>query len=692
MANVELSVDANLQGLRQQLASIPGLTAEQARLMTAELNKSIKASEKAAKSAADASKRAMEQTTASAKQAGAAVAQTGEAFGKAGSNSAKLAGALSMVSPAFGDAARNVADFADVGEVAAGVLGKIGPIGAGVAVGIGVLAVALPAVSEALSDQTVESEALMRQYALLEAATYSAAQAQRTYDAALAKARTEADLILGLKSKERAATEASIQAFRDQTQEQINAQQAAIAQAEITKGRIRDEIAAGATVSDRIELEKRLSYRLQEADAIQRKAREEQTKSKAELEKYIDVKEAELVVNEKAASDALARSKADARATQASKSKASADKAAADAARLLAESEREVQSARASAQAVIDTEVTAAGRILDKQADLRAELEAHPELYGEVTAAIAVLDRQLQALDDQEVDAYLKRQADAAKELQSAYENLIPPEVPTRQEQFATLTAQVEQAFRDGIITFDDYKSKLAEIQTAQEETFSLEQFAAFFEGIKSSTSQVFSDLEALSSYFLAQNESALSEAIKARKDLGDEATKDEKDEAKKRVQAARDAAMRQFEITKALQIAQVVVNTAAAAAQALASSPPPFNFVAAAAAAAAGAVQLATVASTQPKFHKGGLIGQPDESMAVVRAGEAVLNPMGRKALGDEAIRAANAGALDHGGGAVQVVYKHKSFDYFVRDHLRTNATLPRALNAGRRLGHRGG
>lgn len=692
MATAELTVSANLQGLRQQLESIPGMTAEQARLMTAELNKSIRASEKAAKQAADASKRAMEQTTASAKQAGAAVAQTGEAFGRAGSNSAKLAGALSMVSPAFGDAARNVADFADVGEVAAGVLGKIGPVGAGVAVGIGVLAVALPAVSEALSDQTVESEALMRQYALLEAATYSAAQAQATYDDALSKARTETDLILGLKSKEKAATEASIDAFRRQTQAQIDAQQAAIVQAEITKGRIQDEIDAGATVSDRIELEARLQYRIDEANKIQKKAREEQAKSKAELERYVEVKEAELAVNQKAASDAASRAKSDARAAQASKAKAAADKAAAESARILAEAEREVQSARASAQMIIDTEVSAAGRILAKQAELRDELEAHPELYGEVTAAIAVLERQLQALDDQEVDAYLKSQADAAKELQSAYEQLIPPEVPTRQEQFANLTAQVEQAFRDGIITFDEYQAKLAEIQTAQEETFNIEQFAAFFEGIKASTSQVFSDLEALSSFFLAQNESALAEAIKARKELGEDATKEEKDEAKKRVQAAREAAMRQFEITKALQIAQIVVNTAAAAAQALASSPPPFNLVAAAAAAAAGAVQLATVASTQPKFHKGGLIGQPDESMAVVRAGEAVLNPMGRKALGDEAIRAANAGALDHGGGAVQVVYKHKSFDYFVRDHLRTNATLPRALNAGRRLGHRGG
>jgi hypothetical protein len=65
----------------------------------------------------------------------------------------------------------------------------------------------------------------------------------------------------------------------------------------------------------------------------------------------------------------------------------------------------------------------------------------------------------------------------------------------------------------------------------------------------------------------------------------------------------------------------------------------------------------------------------------------------MGRSLLGDDTIRAANAGmGSGSGGHAVQIVYKHKSFDYFVRDHLRTNATLPRALNAGRRLGQRGG
>jgi len=303
-----------------------------------------------------------------------------------------------------------------------------------------------------------------------------------------------------------------------------------------------------------------------------------------------------------------------------------------------------------------------------------------------------VLDKQLEALDDQEIDAYLKRQAEAAKELQSAFEALIPPEVPTRQEQFVTLTEQVTQAMRDGTITFDDYQKKLKQIQEAQEETFSLETLNAFFENVQSKSSQLFSDLSAVSDYFMAQSENAVAEAVAARKSLGKDATADEREQAKERVKNAKDEARKQFELNKALQMAQIIVNTATSATQAALVAPPPANIPFIAAALAAGAVQLATVQATTPKFHKGGLIGQPDEGMAVVRSGEAVLNPMGRSLLGDDTIRAANAGmGSGSGGHAVQIVYKHKSFDYFVRDHLRTNATLPRALNAGRRLGQRG-
>jgi hypothetical protein len=388
--------------------------------------------------------------------------------------------------------------------------------------------------------------------------------------------------------------------------------------------------------------------------------------------------------------DQVARN--DKREADAKAAREKASRAHAAALEVEAEKQRELDGVISKARSILDSQLDQTGRIFKQQRELRAELEKHPEAFGTITAAIGVLDRQLEELDDQEIDAYLKRQAAAAGELQAAFEALIPPEVPTRQQQFATLTEQVTQAMRDGTITFDDYQKKLKQIQEAQEETFSLETLNAFFENVQSKSSQLFSDLSAVSDYFMAQSENAVAEAVAARKSLGKDATADEREQAKERVKNAKDEARKQFELNKALQMAQIIVNTATSATQAALVAPPPANIPFIAAALAAGAVQLATVQATTPKFHKGGLIGQPDEGMAVVRSGEAVLNPMGRSLLGDDTIRAANAGMGGGSSHAVQVVYKHKSFDYFVRDHLRTNATLPRALNAGRRLGQRGG
>jgi hypothetical protein len=95
---------------------------------------------------------------------------------------------------------------------------------------------------------------------------------------------------------------------------------------------------------------------------------------------------------------------------------------------------------------------------------------------------------------------------------------------------------------------------------------------------------------------------------------------------------------------------------------------------------------------SQQPTFHAGGFVGgmAPDEQQATVRRGEAVLNPAGRRAMGDDAIRAANGGM---GGGqtiVVQQVYRHRVFDSFVRDNLRTRGPLSRALGSGSRAGQR--
>ena len=661
MATVELSVDANLQGLRQQLESIPGMTAEQARLMTAELNKSIKASERAAKQAADASKKAMEQARASATSASSAINETGEAFGKAGSNSAKLAGALSMVSPAFGDAARNVADFADVGEVAASVMGKLGPMGAALTIGIGALALAIPAVSEALADQTIESAALQAQYVRLEAATYAAASAQRTYDAALAKVKGETQVILGLKTKERQATDAAIESFKAQTQEQLNAQQALIVQATLTRDKIKEDIAAGATVSDRIEIEKRLSARLAEQEAIIVKAQQTQRAAKAELETYIDVKEGELA--------------ATVAATAATERKAKADKVAAASSRMKAAAEREAEAAiREAEQAVKDAEAeyAATQKRLEEAAAHRAsmEKEANDKAMASYDRYAAQLERLVpsEPLSDVEQLTLLIADLDAA---------LLKAPTEELGSKFRAMSATA-------IASLDAMKAK-------QEEVFALERLEAF-SGQLDKINQVFGVLAEASAYFSEKSTEDYREAVEARDSLGKKATKAEREAADERVATTRKAAIKAFMVDKALKLAQAITATALATTQALATFPAPNSF-AAGLAAAAGAINIARISSEKPSFHKGGLVGQPDESTAIVRAGEAVLNPMGRNALGDDTIRAANAGNLRGAeGSAVQIVYKHKAFDYFIRDHLRTRATLPRALGRGGRLGQAGG
>lgn len=693
MATVELSVDANLQGLRQQLESIPGLTAEQARLMTAELNRSIKASERAAKAAAEASKRAMESAGESAREAAEDIGNVGDKFGKVGSSAGKLGGVLEMLGPEFASAAQNVADFADVGELGAEVFAGFGAALGPVVAIVALFAAGLAPIGELIIEEQRRAEATAAALKQYEEATAAAEAANAKFSASLAGVNDYIKIATGLETmaaqsarKRGDALRAEADATIATTKAQIESAEAFLALRKAEQTAIENHILLGKATEEEVAKLATLGPEIEAINAAQARRRARLEEINASTEDSI-----EFMRLEAEAIDQVARN--DKREAEAKAAREKASRAHAAALEAEAEKQRELSSVISKARGIIDSQLDQTGRIFQQQRELRAELEKHPEAFGTITAAIGVLDRQLEELDDKEIDAYLKRQADAAKELQTAFEALIPPEVPTRQEQFATLTDQVTEAMRNGTITFDDYQKKLKQIQEAQEETFSLETLNAFFQNVQSKSSQLFTDLAAVSDYFMAQSENAVEQALAARKSLGEDATAEEKKQATERVKAAKDEARKQFELNKALQMAQIIVNTATSATQAALVAPPPANLPFIAAALAAGAVQLATVQATTPKFHKGGLIGQPDEGMAVVRSGEAVLNPMGRSLLGDETIRAANAGmGSGSGGHAVQVVYKHKSFDYFVRDHLRTNATLPRALNAGRRLGQRGG
>ena len=663
MASVELSVDANLSGLRQQLESIPGLTAEQARLMTAELNKSIRASERAAKAAADASKRAMASASESAREAAADVGKVGDRFGTVGSSAGKLAGALSMLGPALGDSARNVADLADVGEVGALAFEGFGAVLLPLTATLALFAAGLAPIGELIVEEQRRAEATAAALKKYEAATAAAEAANTKFATSLSGVNDYVRIATGLESLAAQSARKRGEALRAEADAQMEATRAQIASADeflalrkVEQDAITTRILLGKATEEEVAKLATLGPEIEAINAAQARRRARLEEVNAATEDSI-----EFMRLEAEAIDQVARNDKKRAASIDAKKRAEEKDAAA-------------------IKAITDE--------IDAYMAVDAEWQRQLEL-GRIA-----FEAQAQAIND--------KATRALETYRGKLDTLVPQKPLSDVEQLQLLIADLDLAMQRAPteelgmkfkIMSDEAVLALEAMQTKAEEAFTVEKAAAFFSAVQSYANDLYSNLQQVSDFFTEQANSKVEEAIVARKRLGKDATEEERRQAKERVEDAKEAARKAFEVNKALQIAQVVVNTAAAVASALASAPPPFNALAAAGAAAAGAVQLATVQSTEPKFHKGGLIGQPDEQTAIVRRGEAVLNPMGRSLLGDDTIRAANAGmGSGSGGHAVQVVYKHKSFDYFVRDHLRTNATLPRALNAGRRLGQRGG
>lgn len=147
------------------------------------------------------------------------------------------------------------------------------------------------------------------------------------------------------------------------------------------------------------------------------------------------------------------------------------------------------------------------------------------------------------------------------------------------------------------------------------------------------------------------------------------------------------------FLANQAIAIADATIATALAIMQAYAQLGPVAGSAAAILIGALGATQVALIANQKPSFAAGGFFDDMPTTggNATLHPDEAVLNKRGRASMGDDAIRAANNGSMVGGGQQrLSMVYKHKSFDYFVRDHLRQDTSLSRAIRGDRRVGHR--
>ena len=130
------------------------------------------------------------------------------------------------------------------------------------------------------------------------------------------------------------------------------------------------------------------------------------------------------------------------------------------------------------------------------------------------------------------------------------------------------------------------------------------------------------------------------------------------------------------FNLRKAAAISEIIIGTATNVVDVF---PEPFLM---AAAVGLGIAQTALVASEQPKFHMGGMIGSssplsPDETLVRAKSGEAILSTAAVNRIGADGVR-----SLENGGGItpqIIVMNPFKHYDRFIRgrDALGMSANL---------------
>jgi len=652
MPTAELTIAADLSGLRKQLESIPGLTREQAAAMTSELNKSFRSAERAARKAAEATTAAMKEVEEATREAADAGKDLEDRFGKVGSAAGKLAGGLDLIAPGLGDVASGIADLADVGEVASGAMGLSGLAGSAAALAgpLAILGLALTPIIVAFMDEKHRAEEAAAALARYEEATKAASAANAEFDSAIGDVNDQFKLLFGLETQNEQASRKSEAALRAKAEAANASAQALIDEAKAQQASIK----AQATI-----------------DAV-RGASTEATAQYAKMNDTIKAQTAVIAQNnaavELSAEVLREKAKADDQAERNAKRRAAAEKAAAAAARKAAEAERLAAEALAAHEAMLAPLLAA-----DKQMESQrlAELEQSGQL-AEQLDELRALKLQLAAAGQLSAEEAAKFAATEQTLAEDLTEALI-----------------AEEAKRQEGIDAIRKKAKDKENADAKERE---EKEAAANQAKLQAMAQVADVVAQYTEYAMQQDVAAYEQAQADREALGKNATKAEKDAADKRLEVTRAAARKAFLIDKAAKMASAAAATALAVVQALSAGVPPYNYIAAGAVGAAGLIQQGVIASQQPTFHSGGLIGNmaPDEQQATVRRGEAVLSPVGRRAMGDDTIRAANAGM---GGGqviTVQQVYRHRVFDSFVADNLRTRGPLSRALGSGARAGQR--
>lgn len=632
----QLSVD--MKGLTAQLAAIPGITKKSATAMVKELRDSYRAAEQASKDLANNVQRDMTRITTSTGAARAGAINLGNQLSDV---AIQLESGTPIGRIMLQQGSQVVDALGMMGISLTRLLTIVAPIG----LAVGVLAYAWSEHNEELA----KAEALMATASAEAASLSEALDKVRTAQVKLDDARALAE---GTATKGQIAQRDAVAAIVEQYTPLIAAREENIA-------KLKQELAA--EIGPAQERARVLGYTLKlkgEQKELADRVAAATARERAELDNLRKGQD-------RAINSAVQTIAATERATEATERAAEAEKERRIQLELLERTFRQMQEAQETEAARLKgisdghNELTAAAEAsararMSEEDRIQAELADTREHYAQVAAAM------LMASDE------------------AMRPGIIEDRINAEVEATATAYAQIRE------IRAKEDAARDAEAQREMERQKEIQRAAV---------AAVQSSLDVMTDGFeeLYDNRADIVSRLEEQLDRSEEYLTDaQREELEKRIEDQRAAARKAFEVAKAFKIAQAVIATYAAANEALASAPFPLNLVNAGLVTAAGLVNVATIASQQPAFHRGGMV---DEVPINALRGEAVLSRQGRAMLGDDTINKANAGAGGTSGGTVVYqVYDRRILDRVTLATIKAGGKLDGYLRTQRSApyGHR--
>lgn len=657
------------------------------------------------------------QLTAASKQASAAIASTGQAadkaaakikaisddaadvgdkFGKAGGSAAKMAGALSLVSPAAADSARNLADLADVGELASEASAALGISATAAAVSLGAVLSAVALLAAAYAGWNEEAATATRLTEQQNALTAAMAPLYNDTEAAIRGAKVELGLMTEAQAEMIEAGLSGLEQYQTATEDtrkrlsELRASQASVtgqvgaflgdvgealpfqewnlaaqiidglttstAEFDTEEGRLTEGLAAAAGEVER-------NRKAHEALTGAKKKGAAATKVTVEMEKAAEL-----------AAQARREAEEDLAKLLEERRQKEEEYAAAigtitgereDAEQSLLTTEQQIEKERQAARARV---LAAASQALELA---RGNGIKEAQIREETQAALAAIDneaarKRTKAITDQQereaalMDAY---RAETAAKQKAAQEETRASLIAFGMG-VADLTGQILGAAADSASAALD-----AAMTAAADAASQIEEIDRLLEGLGTSTvdaAKLSGDalVEAYRSGQVAAEE--LSDAQRSQIESQLEAEKAAAQELQKAQQAA---ALSAWEDQHAAALATALLNIPLAVSQALGSAPFPFNIPLAAAAGGLAAKAAADVASQAPPSFRTGYM--PDQQLAYIEPGsEMVVPASGVQAMGGrQAAEQAFAGVAPSGGA--QTTYftmGHRAFSALVQ------------------------